>query len=1014
MRDLGTWKLKGIAESVHVYDVESAPASAARSLGPALRIPAVLLPPPLRGAAGLLMCPDLVQRDESMAALTTHLADTARGDSRFVALTGEAGVGKSRLVRELARVANEEGFYVFGGRSHRSAATPYEPFVAALRPYAQARGGEILQRVFGPLIVELRRLLPELDIAAPPSAALVPEEERRERFQRAIHLLLEDAATQRPVLLVLEDMHEADIASLDLLRYLTTSLHGGVYVVFTYREEDVGPTHPLRALVAELDRERRLGHVRVEPLDLAGVAGMTRALLPERASDELAAAVFARSEGVPFYVEELLKTAIDDPQARHDRLPLPRTVRDSVQMRVARLAEERGHEVADLLEAAAVAGIPLRLDVLERIAGRDAVRVGDDLAACVEAQLLERPPTTDEIYQFRHTLTRDAIEAAIPLSRRKRLHARVAAAIEAMGPSAQRAPMLAYQFAAAGEPAKAVRYAREAARAATTVGAFGSAIDLLTTAAVHANGAADEPAVLEELASAHAAAGRASEAEAALLRARDLVRKPVDIARIDVRMAGVLRMQGHRGEAIAAVRRAIETFERENAAGLDEALVVLANLQWAEGAAGEAVTQARHALETAERHRSEPAAVAALTVLGASRALAAHDEGARTLREAIARARRGGLEDEAVNAYYELARAERRVGSWEAAGAAGREGLALARQRGLEFAQARLLAQLGHIYFSQGRLNDAREVAEQSVALARPGTIAATNAITTLADVLSQQGDHRGALALLDQVAPQMEHADPDLRAAYLAERARPLLGLGRLDEAAASVRRGVEMHLASTPGAGITTFLVAAEVAEARRDAADARWLVEEAGAHFAKLQSPTVRVLRHELAAVLDRCEGRDAARSFAAVADEYDELGVPLRALYRRATAAMERLAAGARTSRAELVRIGNDLRARGALRYASIVDAALRVRPSRAPAAAGPLSDRDLEVALLVSRGLTDAAIAARLDTTPARANAQVRAVLGRLGVARRSQVAGWVVQRLGAEMGSAPRAKRSPG
>src|SRR5207237_520670 len=274
-----------------------------------LRLPPVLVPPPLRGATGLVGCPELVQRESALAALLEHIGAAANGESRIVALTGEAGVGKTRLAREIARLAYDDGLYVVGGRSHASAALPYEPFIAALRPYAQARGSEILKRLLGTLTGELRRLLPEIDVATASDEGTIPDDERRERFLRTIHLLLEDAASLRPVLVVLDDFHEADPASRDLLRYLAATLHGGVCVLFTYREEDVGPTHPLRALVAELDRERRLARIALKPLDAAGVERMTKALLPERATDELARAVLERSEGVPFYVEELLKTA---------------------------------------------------------------------------------------------------------------------------------------------------------------------------------------------------------------------------------------------------------------------------------------------------------------------------------------------------------------------------------------------------------------------------------------------------------------------------------------------------------------------------------------------------------------------------------------------------------------------------------------------------------------------------------------------------------------------------------
>src|SRR5207247_9545543 len=133
-----------------------------------------------------------------------------------------------------------------------------------------------------------------------------------------------------------------------------------------------------------------------------------KALVPERATGELARAVLERSEGVPYYVEELLKTAVDEADAGADRLPLPRTVRDSVQMRLARLMGERGRPIADLLEAAAIAAIPLGYDVLLDLSGRGDRDTSEDLAAAVEAQLLERTPKQQEVYKYVQAITNDA------------------------------------------------------------------------------------------------------------------------------------------------------------------------------------------------------------------------------------------------------------------------------------------------------------------------------------------------------------------------------------------------------------------------------------------------------------------------------------------------------------------------------------------------------------------------------------------------------------------------------
>ena len=999
MRDLGPWKLKGVTQSVHVYEVETQTGSVPRSLGPSLRVPPVLLPSPIRGATGLVVCPELVQRDGSLVALAEHLAAAARGEGRVVALSGEAGVGKSRLVRELARRAAEDGFYVFGGRAHASAARPYEPFVAALRPYVEARGTDILRRLLGNLASELRTLLPEFDVS-PAEGEQVADEERRERFFRTVHLLLEDAVALRPVLLVLEDLHETDAATRDLLAFLAAALHGGFCIVFTYRDEEVGPMHPLRRVISDLDRERRLARLTLPPLDVAGVRQMTRALLGERATDALAQAVFERSEGVPFYVEELLKTAVDDPETRPDRLALPRTVRDSVQMRVARLAESRGRGIADLLEVVAVAAIPVGYEFLITLSGRPEQEAADDITACLDAQLLERPPTQQEMYQFRHTLTRDAIQSAIPLSRRRRLHLRVADALESLGPNDERGASLSWHFAEAGDLVKAVRYARAGARAAILVGAYSTAIDLLSAAAEHARAAGGEMEVLDELGAALHAAGRASEAETALQRARELSRDPQVTARLDVRMAAVLRMQGRRAEAIDSVRRAIAALEGGESEALAEARVTYADLVWAENDVPRAAELASQALESARAEGADRVVVRALTVLGAALSRGGDADGMARLREAVQLGQKHGLGSELVDAYVELERAERAVGDWEAAIATAQAGLQLARQRGNEFAQARLLSQLAFNYVSRGRYDDARAAAEQAVALARPGTTAASTAMTTLASVLTRQGEPAAAFAALERIAVEMQRAEPDQLANYLGERASALLGVGRLDEAQRTVREGIELHRSRT-GSGLTTFLVALDIAEARCDDAEVERLIDLFAKQFAGRDAPTVRVLRQEMESVLLHLRTADAAVAFERVADEYGALGVPMRAAYRRAWAAIALRDQGAVpiVARRRLAAARAELKAIGAHRYAALVDAAVATarRPGR-QRVPGLLTDRELRIALMVAQGYTDARIARNLRLTPGRTARVVAEVRRKLGASTRGQIASWVVQR----------------
>src|SRR2546427_1885815 len=276
-------------------------------------------------------------------------------------------------------------------------------------------------------------------------------------------------------------------------------------------------------------------------------------------------------------------------------------------------------------------------------------------------------------------------------------------------------------------------------------------------------------------------AGHAHEAEDVLLRARDLTRDEQRRARIDLELAAVLRMEGQRVEAVASVRRAIDALQAHQGPILAEALVHHADLAWAENDLRETARLAEEALGAAKRYQAPSVEVQALTLLGAASVRLGKDEGLEHLAEAT---RRGGalaLGAEAVDAYMELARALLFRGRNEDALDAVKEGLALARARGLEFAQARLLAHATTICVNLGRYEEARGFAEQSVALARAGTIAASAARVSLAHVMSDQGEGEAALALFDSVREESERNEPDRRVIYWSYRAQALLGLDRL-----------------------------------------------------------------------------------------------------------------------------------------------------------------------------------------------------------------------------------------
>jgi len=197
-----------------------------------------------------------------------------------------------------------------------------------------------------------------------------------------------------------------------------------------------------------------------------------------------------------------------------------------------------------------------------------------------------------------------------------------------------------------------------------------------------------------------------------------------------------------------------------------------------------------------------------------------------------------------------------------------------------------------------------------------------------------------------------------------------------------------------------MTAFLNAADVAEARRDSAEVRLLASEFERYFAGRDTPAIRAVRAELAGIAELCEGRDPREHFAAAATSYAALGASVRAGYRRACAALARLADAdeRQAARREIDSIRADLFERGALRYVASIDAAMDRPAAAATAWAGGLTQRELRAAMLISRGFTDRRLARELGLSTSAVGALVRKVLAKLGVASRSQVASWIVER----------------
>jgi predicted ATPase len=287
----------------------------------------------------------LVGRDQELGLLLELARRASEGDGGAALVLGEAGIGKSRLVSEFARLTRERGTLVLVGEcvDLAEAELPFTPIVGALRAVVRERGGPELARLLGGARGELARLLPELGDPGPG----VPGSVGQTRLFELVLGVLSRLGQERPVALVIEDVHWADSASLDLLAFLVRNQRSErLATIVTFRSDELLPEHPVRARLAELERGARAQRIELEPLSAEQVAEQILEITGTAPTAEFSHALHDRAQGNPFFTEELL--------AAGDRNELPASLRAALLVRPRRLSD-RGREIVGV---AAVAGAP--------------------------------------------------------------------------------------------------------------------------------------------------------------------------------------------------------------------------------------------------------------------------------------------------------------------------------------------------------------------------------------------------------------------------------------------------------------------------------------------------------------------------------------------------------------------------------------------------------------------------------------------------------------------------------
>lgn len=433
--------------------------------------------PTFLGAKGAF---SFVGREEECAVLRAAWKEADAGSRRIVLVSGEPGVGKTRLAAELCQWAHGNGGVVLAGRCDEELSVPFQPFVEALRHHVRHAPADALEGGLGPLGGELARLVPEVAERVPEIATPIQSDPDTERYRLfdAVVAWLSSLSAERTVVLLLDDLHWAARPTLLMLRHLMRAEAPlRLLVVGTYRDTDLDRSHPLMEMLADLRREQGVERVPLRGLDPAGVAAYLEAAAGHELDDrarELATAIHDETEGNPFFVGEILRHLRDTgaiflengrwtSRLSVDEVGIPEGIKEVVGRRLSRLSE-----VANaVLSVAAIVGAEFEVKVVEAAAGRSQDEVFGALAQAEEARLVEAAGTAPLRYRFAHALVRSTLYDELSLIRRVQGHRLVAEAIEAVhgGDVEEMLGELAHhwgQAAAGGDIDKAVEYARRA------------------------------------------------------------------------------------------------------------------------------------------------------------------------------------------------------------------------------------------------------------------------------------------------------------------------------------------------------------------------------------------------------------------------------------------------------------------------------------------------------------------------------------------------------------------------
>jgi DNA-binding CsgD family transcriptional regulator/tetratricopeptide (TPR) repeat protein len=942
----------------------------------------------------------MIGRDAELAELTEAFASTAEGDPRIVVVGGEAGIGKSRLLEEFRDSLGDSAVVVSGQSvEFGTVGLPYVPLAGVFRGLAAAYGPDTVVEAAGASQQTLRAMID----GAPP----VERDERMgiDRLDEVVTTLFERLSAIRPLVVMIEDLHWGDPATLDVLRFAARVLQTGrLLIVLTYRTDDVGRGHPLRPFLAELERNRRTTRVMLARLSATEVRAQAHALLGSAPSTEQGRALFERSEGVPFFVEELV--GVD---RAGDGVPVPDTLRELLLGRY----ETLGPGAQQVVRVLAAGGGRVDHEVLTEISGQPAADLELALHEAIDAGVLV---VTGRQYDFRHALVREAVNAELLPGESSRVHVGYARSLESRtgnpARAAARAVLISYHWMEAHALEEAFRSSLEGMRLCRAAFAYASSAQLGDRALDLWDRVPDAAAVatithvqlLEHTALAWRNAGEASRALATidLALAEADPAEPEIVARL-LRNKGVMLTVDARPDAIAVFEQALSLLPDESDAMLRANILAEVAAQYmVSGRIDDALAAATKSLEEAPDDARRTRSIAANIRGGTLAHEGMIEEGLADLERA--RVEAGDDRDALLRYYVNMSDILQLLGRFDDSLDVAGQGLDLARSAGVERTSGAILAvNTVDPLFALGEWDRADELITSSLELNPPTVFRLYLRRAKMRSTL-WRGDPRAALAQYEHWSTsgqELAEYEDQTRAGLALDLASVYLALGDPHAAWLQALPLIDLPRLASPGWNLPLAAVAARAIARVRESDNDSAALDEEEARLRLLVSregwPTQPIWAAVVDAELsgDDGTGTDVGRWLAAREAASAPEGATLTRILIEHGLARAQVLSGDRAGASQTL---DDLRA-----AAGAVGAGLVVRwadelASRAGLGGhqpphmvdDALTAREQQVLELVAEGLSNGQIAERLFISRKTVSVHVSAILRKLGAASRTE------------------------